>query len=336
MLTALLDGSSLTRVELSRLTRLSKPTVNAIIDRFCDDKVVSRTTVASAPPKFSLDARAGSALAISISASRVRVGLASLSPRVDDDFVQRPTPDNPTALLDLLSDLSGQVSRRLTRARPSVVAIAVPGIPVDGKVQLATNTPALDQVDFAARAHELFECEVLLVNDANCATLAEGFSGAARGRSTYVGHHFGVGIGMGLVVNGELFEGPTGRAGETGFMPAERLGSRIEASDFRAIAEEFKRHGDHVAQTHVEQAAHVVARVVMAVQSVIDPEIHVLGGTVGASSRVIDRVRSLLDDQPLRALVAAGELGGSAALIGAQRIAIDHLTARLLERHGTA
>jgi glucokinase len=61
-----------------------------------------------------------------------------------------------------------------------------------------------------------FACPVALMNDANASALAEWQWGAARGSNTAVYLTMSTGMGAGLIINGRLFEGPLGLAGEIG------------------------------------------------------------------------------------------------------------------------
>lgn len=59
-------------------------------------------------------------------------------------------------------------------------------------------------------------CPSAMMNDANATVLAEWMWGAARGANTAVYLTMSTGMGAGLIVNGQLFEGPQGLAGEIG------------------------------------------------------------------------------------------------------------------------
>lgn len=73
---------------------------------------------------------------------------------------------------------------------------------------------------------------VFLDNDANAAALAERYYGVARDVDNFIYIVANIGLGAGLVIDGELFQGATGFAGEAGHMtidpagPACRCGNR--------------------------------------------------------------------------------------------------------------
>jgi glucokinase len=76
----------------------------------------------------------------------------------------------------------------------------------------------LAEFDLRDRLEERFGLPVALENDANCAAVAEHRLGAGRGTRHLVLLTLGTGIGGGLILNGELYRGSIGAAGELGHM----------------------------------------------------------------------------------------------------------------------
>ena len=82
-------------------------------------------------------------------------------------------------------------------------------------------TSAMENIrDFAMRDYltQRLPVSIVLDNDSNCAALAEYRFGAGRGSRHMVYMSVSTGIGSGLIINGELFRGSYGWAGETGHM----------------------------------------------------------------------------------------------------------------------
>jgi glucokinase len=74
-----------------------------------------------------------------------------------------------------------------------------------------------------------------LDNDANCATLAEWWVGAAQGANTVVGMTIGTGIGGGLIVDGRLHHGANDVAGEIGHTTIETAGRRCKCGNYGCL-----------------------------------------------------------------------------------------------------
>ena len=66
--------------------------------------------------------------------------------------------------------------------------------------------------------HEL-SMQVEFENDVNLAALGERWRGLGQDVNDFVYFHVGTGVGMGIVLKGELFRGATGAAGEVGYLP---------------------------------------------------------------------------------------------------------------------
>ena len=102
--------------------------------------------------------------------------------------------------------------------RPDSIGISCGG-PLDsakGIVMCPPNLPEWDNVEIVRLAEEHFGAPTHLQNDANACAVAEWKFGAGRGFSNVVFLTFGTGLGAGLILNGRLYEGTNGNAGEVG------------------------------------------------------------------------------------------------------------------------
>jgi glucokinase len=117
--------------------------------------------------------------------------------------------------------------RRDPRARHAkAIGIAVPGW-VDSNLGLvvdATNLPCWKRYPLARKVGAHYKLPARLANDANAAALAESAWGAGAGYKHMFYVTLGTGIGVGMVLNGALFAGTTGMAGEGGHMTIDIAG----------------------------------------------------------------------------------------------------------------
>jgi len=93
------------------------------------------------------------------------------------------------------------------------------GDPLDwrrGIIQSPPNMPGWDQIPIVSRWAGKFGCRVFLMNDANASALAEWRFGAGRECRNMIYLTAGSGMGAGLILDGRLYEGTTGSAGEIG------------------------------------------------------------------------------------------------------------------------
>ena len=89
--------------------------------------------------------------------------------------------------------------------RPENILLKAPNIPGSGNVDLM-------------KAFRDIGLPVFVDNDANCFALAEAVMGTGKGKKIVVGITIGTGVGGGIVINGTLFRGAHGFAGEIGHM----------------------------------------------------------------------------------------------------------------------
>ena len=87
-----------------------------------------------------------------------------------------------------------------------------------GEILSPPNLPGWDHVEVVRFFKEKYHCPVILQNDANACALAEWRYGAGKGCENMAFFTFGTGLGAGLILNGRLYDGACGMAGEAGHM----------------------------------------------------------------------------------------------------------------------
>ncbi|HVS83134.1 MAG TPA: ROK family protein [Pyrinomonadaceae bacterium] len=111
-------------------------------------------------------------------------------------------------------------------AQIQAVSVVVPGSvhAETGVVVNAPNIPSLPGFRLASALREALDRPVLLENDANAAALGEMWQGAARNCKTIICLTLGTGVGGAIILDGELWRGVTGTAGEIGHSGVEPFG----------------------------------------------------------------------------------------------------------------
>jgi len=111
-------------------------------------------------------------------------------------------------------------------ARIQSVSVVVPGSVQAGTgvVVNAPNIPSLPSFRLAAALSEALDRPVLLENDANAAALGEMWQGAARNSKTIICLTLGTGVGGAIVLDGQLWRGVDGTAGEIGHASVDPFG----------------------------------------------------------------------------------------------------------------
>ena len=95
------------------------------------------------------------------------------------------------------------------------------GGPLDSKKGLILsppNLPGWDNVPVTKLLSEALQVPAFLQNDADACAIAEWRFGAGQGCENMVFLTFGTGLGAGLILNGKLYQGASGMAGEVGHL----------------------------------------------------------------------------------------------------------------------
>ena len=225
-----------------------------------------------------------------------------------------------------LAQLWQAIERTLT---PEVQAIGIcapgPLNPMTGVILNPPNLPGWRDVPLAKMAKEKFALPVRLENDCNAAGFAEARYGAARGCSHVFYAAIGTGIGAGIILDGRIYHGKNGAAGEAGHVTIDYHSAVIcgcgVAGCIEALASgpAIDRHALKLEETSERLGAWLGGIV-----SLLDPEIIVIGGGVAQiGDPLFQRLREIVPNKtanPYRCPIVPAQLGANAGVIGAAAI----------------
>lgn len=119
------------------------------------------------------------------------------------------------------------IEQRLPDAQLGGIGIGVPGIInlADGTVRQSPNLPGWSDFPVRDDIEQLLGTQVVLENDANAAALGESWVGAGRNVNSLCMMTLGTGIGGGLILDGRIWHGREGMAGELGHMTIDPNGA---------------------------------------------------------------------------------------------------------------
>ena len=325
------ERGPLSRADVARLSGLSPSTVTAITASLLDGGfLLEDQTGGGAGMGSGAIGRPATMLRVNPGAGHVvgiKVTADDLTATVTDlaatplaiATVTRGHSNEPAAVADLFETVVTQTlaSAQLSRAALLGVGIGVPGV-VDPVTARIADSPILEwaHLDLVGLLEERLGLPVLLDNDVNTLTIAQQLFGAGRERSNFLVVTIGRGIGMGIVVNGVVFRGGRGGAGEIGHVTAvpdgpacwcgrwgcleavaaepalvrevlAATGRLAQPSDLAAIA----AHDDIVA-TALDRAGLFVGRAIATAAILLDPECVVVSGEgVRLGHRYLDAIR---------------------------------------------
>jgi glucokinase len=162
-------------------------------------------------------------LGIDLGGTKIVAGLVERTGRIlAKEYRDTEAAEGPAAVFDRLIEATAEIlaARSVEISEVTAIGVAAPG-PIDvasGTVTAPPNLPGWHDVPLAALIQERLSLPAYLGNDANAAALAEFTFGAGRGCRHMIYVTASTGIGGGFVLNGRLYQGGAGAAGEIGHM----------------------------------------------------------------------------------------------------------------------
>lgn len=355
------------RAEIARRTGLSRSTVSSIVaDLQRSGLVVDSNGEAQPGPRggrppslIGLDRSAGAALGIDFGKRHLSVAVCDLSHTVLAEARRDMTEGyGAEEGMSVAAELVGEIleGAEIDRARVLGVGMGLPG-PIHrltGTVGSSAILPGWVGVRAADEMERRLSLPVHVENDANLGALAEFVWGAGRGSSSLTYLKVATGIGAGLVVDGELFRGAGGTAGEIGHTMIDesgdicRCGNRGCLETFagapaivgllgRSLGEDLEIEdvveravgGDPRCRRALADAGRHIGVAVANLCNLVNPERIVVGGSIGgAGDLLLDPMR---ESVLLRAIgtaaddveIVPAELGERAELLGAVALVLQ-------------
>jgi len=170
--------------------------------------------------------RAEYVLGIDIGGTKLAAGVADSAGKL---LISDRIPTDPSSGAKNAIDRLIELCRRLIRE--SGVPVAAAGVgsvgPLDqqtGRIISPVNMPGWGSVPLVDMLHDGLKIPVYLDNDANAAALGEHLFGAGRGVANMIYLTISTGIGGGVILDGRLYQGSNGNAGELGHMSVDYHG----------------------------------------------------------------------------------------------------------------
>lgn len=219
------------------------------------------------------------------------------------------------------------------------IGIDVPSV-VDaekGIVFNVANIPSWRKVPLKKILEKRFGVPVYVNNDAKCFALGEFHYGEARGYKNVIGLIVGTGLGAGVILNGKLFSGTNGGAGEIGHAPYKEnelehyCSGRFFQREFGldgAVLDARALAGDRDALEKLASFGDIFADAIMAILYAYDPEIIVLGGSVTRSypffeKRMRERLKTFRFQKELKRVKIVRSKKAHIAVLAAAALCLD-------------
>ncbi|MEU2511058.1 ROK family transcriptional regulator [Streptomyces syringium] len=357
-------AGSLTQAEIARSTGLSAATVSNIVRELKDGGTVDVTPTSSGGRRarsVSLSGDAGIVVGVDFGHTHLHVAIGNLAHRVLAEEAEPLDVDASAAQgLDRAETLVKRliVTAGISPEKIVGVGLGVPG-PIDVESGVLGSTAILPgwagtnpRDDLAAR----LGVPVYVDNDANLGALGELVWGSGRGAADLAYIKVASGVGAGLVINGQIYRGPGGTAGEIGHItldesgPVCRCGNRGCLETFTAaryvlpllhsahgtdltVARmvQLAREGDPGCRRVIADVGRHIGSGVANLCNLLNPRRVVLGGDLAESGELIlgpirESVSRYAIPSAARQLeVVPGALGGRAEVLGAIALVLNEM-----------
>lgn len=363
----------ISRAEIARQTDLARSTVSEIVGALVPTGLVVEAGPGPSnggrrPIVLEFQDEARSILGVEIGATHVAVALTDLRGRVlawqDCSHPVRDDPDGTRSLVIELCEMCLAAGKRRGSSGLIGIGVAVPS-PIDPRHPERLSElvlPKWGQRSGLEIVHARFRVPMFIDNDANLGALAEHAWGAGRGIDDFAYIKLATGVGSGHVIEGEIYRGATGVAGEIGHMAIDPHGHpcvcglrgclatligtpALEARALELLAdypssaltdtkptitsiEDAALAGDPMALQLVREAAEHLGIALAGMLNLMNPAMVILGGgLVRLGELLLEPLRETVNRRTLVSSLAASqirtsELGPRAVAIGAATLVL--------------
>jgi predicted NBD/HSP70 family sugar kinase len=222
-------GRARSRADLVALTGAARNTVSARVDQLIAANLLEEggrgwSTGGRPPTLLQFNSRAGCVLAVDLGATSVDVAVTDLSAEVLATVGHRiDIGEGPEVVLGEVDRLAQEVLAESGLTPADVCAV---GVGVPGPVEFSTGRPSHPPImpgwhDYPVpSAFGRYECPVYVDNDVNVMALGE--MGVAGSAQDVLVVKVGTGIGCGIIVDGQVYRGAQGSAGDIGHIYVAR------------------------------------------------------------------------------------------------------------------
>lgn len=357
-------AGSLTQAEIARSTGLSAATVSNIVRELRDSGTVQVTPTSSGGRRaraVTLSGDAGIVVGVDFGHSHLRVAVGNLAHQV---LAEQSEPfDVDTSASEGFDRAEQLVTRLIESTDVGTDKVIGVGLGVPGPIDVETGTlgstailPGWGGLNPRQELAERLGMPVQVDNDANLGALGELVWGSGRGVKDLAYIKVASGVGAGLVMDGRIYRGPGGTAGEIGHItldesgPVCRCGNRGCLETFTAaryVLEllrgshgpdltlarmvQLAREGDPGCRRVIGDVGRHVGMGVASLANLLNPSRVVLGGDLAEAGELVlgpireSVARYAIPSAARRLSVVSGALGGRAEVLGALALALSEV-----------
>ncbi|MFD1172335.1 ROK family protein [Oceanobacillus picturae] len=228
----------ISRAQISKETGLNKATVSTMVSDLIADELVNelgqgQSSGGRKPVMLYFNTHAGYAIGIDLGVNYILAVLTELGGEIVEEI---SVPLSGKGTEEVIHTLNFLVSTLIPKAPQSPygvvgIGIGAPGIvDPDGHI-LFTPYLELSEVNLKQILEEKFNIPTVIDNEANTGALGEHLYGAGKNAMNLIYVSVGIGIGTGIIINGQLYKGAAGISGEMGHLTIEMNGKKCSCGN---------------------------------------------------------------------------------------------------------
>jgi len=363
ILDALRFNGSMSRADLSRYLTMSFPAISSNVTGLLEANYIMEVgagdnSIGRKSTMLAFNAERGYIIGIDLGRFRIRMMLADL---LGNEVASTEILNNVNfsgdgqQSIQLIHDQINNILKKTNKTKDDIlcIVIGIPGIIKDGQSFIAPFTEKYLEKDMIETLQEAFEADVLLENCVNLGVIGEQWKGAGVDYKDILYIAYGVGLGSALIVDGKLYKGANGAAGEIGFMitdPAnidkkyDEVGSLEEAlsrsklnkqlnsehfdEEIIRLIEGYQNGGHTYTKLIIDEIALHFGMALVNMAALLNPEVIIIAGGLGANlgKLFIDQWKKTLDSQvPFAPDLLLSQLNHQETMLGAVMTGIIHI-----------
>ncbi len=234
---AIRENGKMSRSDIAKLLSLSNPSISKNVDNLIEKGLLIETgsivtDVGRRPIMLEFNGRHGCVAVIDFSSSDGRICIADLDGnKLKYSRVEGGKIISRDMLEGVIITLRSMLRDIGSKCGPLIgICIGVPGVvdPSTGRIHWSARIEHYQDLDLVAMFEDAFNVPVTIKNDVNLAVCGERVFGCGNNAENMIYINIDAGIGVGIVLDGKLYEGRRGFAGDLGVLLAD-MTATIEA-----------------------------------------------------------------------------------------------------------
>lgn len=177
------------------------------------------------------------AIGVDLGGTSIKVGVVSKEGKIEKKIsVDTLADGGPDIVIHQIKKGIDQVIEKYLK---QIVGIGIgsPGVVAakKGMVEHPPNLPGWEKVPLGKIIEKEYKIDTFVENDANAAAVGELIFGAGKGIDNFIMVTLGTGVGSGLIIDGKLYRGETGAAGELGHITIDYKGPKCNCGNIGCV-----------------------------------------------------------------------------------------------------